>query len=62
MPASLAIAGRCSAPLVEPPVAATTTAAFSSARRVTISRGRMPVSSRRITAWPESAAYWSRDS
>ena len=31
MPASCAIAGRCSAALVEPPVAATTTAAFSSA-------------------------------
>ena len=43
MPASCAIAGRCSAALVEPPDAATTMAAFSSALRVTMSRGRMPL-------------------
>ena len=41
MPASCAIAGRCSAALVEPPVAETTVAAFSSAFSVTMSRGRM---------------------
>ena len=40
MPASLAMAGRCSAALVEPPVAATTMAAFSNALRVQMSRGR----------------------
>ena len=38
-PASCAIAGRCSAALVEPPVADTTAQAFSSALRVTMSRG-----------------------
>src|SRR2546423_14953338 len=41
MPHSCAIAGRCSAALVDPPDAATTAAAFSSARRVTMSRGRI---------------------
>ena len=41
MPTSCAIAGRCSAALVEPPDAATTVAAFSSAFKVTMSRGRM---------------------
>ena len=41
MPHSCAMAGRCSAALVEPPEAATTAAAFSSALRVTMSRGRM---------------------
>ena len=41
MPASCAIAGRCRAALVEPPEAATVMAAFSSALRVTMSRGRM---------------------
>jgi len=40
MPASLAIAGRCSPEFVEPPAAATTVAAFSSDLRVTMSRGR----------------------
>ena len=43
MPASWAMAGRCSPALVEPPVAATTTAAFSSALRVTMSRGLMVI-------------------
>ena len=50
MPASCAMAGRCSAALVEPPVAATTMAAFSNALRVTMSRGRMPSARSRITA------------
>ena len=53
MPASCAIAGRCRPALVEPPVAPTTTAAFSSARRVTMSRGRSRLSSSAITARPE---------
>jgi hypothetical protein len=39
MPASCAMAGMCSAALVEPPVAETTAQAFSSAWRVTMSRG-----------------------
>ena len=42
MPASCAIAGICSAALVEPPVAATIAQAFSSAFRVTMSRGSGP--------------------
>ncbi len=62
MPASCAIAGRCSAALVEPPEAATTVAAFSSASRVTMWRGRRPCSSSRMTVRPEASAYWSRDS
>ena len=61
-PASCAIAGRCRAALVEPPVAPTTTAAFSSAFMVTMSRGRRPSSSRRITARPLSTAKRSRSS
>ena len=60
MPASLAIAGRCSNPLVDPPVAATTAAAFSSALRVTMSRGRRLSLSRRITASPVWNAKASR--
>ena len=39
MPASCAIAGRCRAAFVEPPVAQTTAQAFSRALRVTMSRG-----------------------
>jgi hypothetical protein len=50
--ASWAIAGRCSAALVEPPDAATTAAAFSSALRVTISRGRILRAIRSITFSP----------
>jgi hypothetical protein len=60
IPASCAIAGRCSAALVEPPVQATTRAAFSSAFRVTMSRARMFFSIRFITATPEASPYWSR--
>ena len=60
MPHSCAIAGRCRPPLVDPPVAATTTAAFSNASRVQMSRGRMLASIRRTTASPEATAYWSR--
>ena len=45
-----------------PPVAATTTAAFSNALRVQISRGRRLRSSRCITARPLSAAQRSRSS
>ena len=62
MPHSLAIAGRCRPALVEPPVAATTAAAFSSAARVTISRGRRSRRSRFITASPDFSHSWSRDS
>ena len=61
MPHSLAIAGRCSAPLVEPPVAATTRAAFSNAARVQMSRGRRLRSSRAITWRPAARAISSRD-
>jgi hypothetical protein len=46
--------------LVEPPVAATTTAAFSKASREQMSRGRMPRRSRFIAASPDASAYWSR--
>ena len=56
MPASCAIAGRCSPPLVEPPVQATTRAAFSRLFRVTTSRARMRFSSSRITATPLAVA------
>ena len=62
MPASCAIAGRCRPALVEPPVAPTTTAAFSSALRVTMSRGRSRLSSSAITARPDSTAQRSRSS
>ena len=54
IPHSCAIAGRCSAAFVEPPVAATTTAAFSSDFRVTISRGRIRRASNSMTALPLS--------
>ena len=57
IPASWAIAGRCRPPLVDPPEAATTTAAFSSDLRVTMSRARMPCSSSRITASPDASAH-----
>ena len=60
MPASCAIAGRCSAALVEPPVAATTAAAFSSALRVTMSRGRMFLAISSITFSPEAKQKRSR--
>ena len=52
IPASWAMAGRCSPPLVEPPVQATTRAAFSRLLRVTTSRARMFFSRRFITAMP----------
>ena len=53
MPASCAIAGRCSAALVEPPVADTTAHAFSSDSRVTMSRGSGPSPmTARISATP----------
>ena len=62
MPASCAIAGRCRPALVEPPVAPATIAAFSSALRVTMSRGRSRLSSSAITARPNSTAKRSRSS
>ena len=49
IPASFAIAGRCSAALVDPPVAATTRAALTKAARVQMSRGRRLRSSNSIT-------------
>ncbi len=61
-PASFAIAGKCSAALVEPPVAATTAAAFSNAARVQMSRGRRPLASSAITASPALSAKSSRAS
>ena len=60
IPASWAIAGRWRPPLVEPPVQATTRAAFSRLLRVTTSRARMRFSRRLITAMPLAVAYWSR--
>ncbi|MET3867553.1 hypothetical protein ABIC20_004862 [Methylobacterium radiotolerans] len=60
MPHSCAIAGRCSAALVEPPEAATTVAAFSRALRVTMSRGRMRFSRSSITFSPAVAQNLSR--
>ena len=59
-PHSWAMAGRCRPPLVEPPVAAITRAAFSNAFLVQMSRGRMLRSNRLITASPLATAYWSR--
>ena len=51
------MAGRCSAALVEPPVAATTAAAFSRPVRVTRSRGSgPPASNAAMTAWPARRA------
>ena len=52
MPSSRAIAIRCSTPFVEPPVAATQAAAFSSAERVISCEGRR---SRRTTSIDEAA-------
>ena len=60
MPASCAMAGRCSAALVEPPVAATVMAAFSNALRVTMSRGRILDASNCITCSPAAAQSASR--
>ena len=52
-PASRAMASRCSTALVEPPVAATPAMAFSSALRVTISRGRRLLFTASITTAPQ---------
>ena len=54
MPASFAIAGKCKAALVDPPVAATTTAAFFKDSIVTISLGLIFFSIKFITALPLS--------
>ena len=56
MPHSWAMAGRCRAAFVEPPVAATTAAAFSKDFLVTMSRGRNWVAIRRTTVSPEATA------
>ena len=58
--ASAAMASRCSTALVEPPSAMVTAMAFSNASFVMICRGRMPSSSSRTTAWPDSKAKSSR--
>ncbi len=50
--AACAIASRCSTALVEPPSAITTAMAFSNAFFVMMSRGRMPLATRFITASP----------
>ncbi len=61
MPASWAIAGRCKAALVEPPVAATIAAAFSRLARVTSSRGSGPPRARiAITVSPARRASAGR--
>ncbi len=60
MPHSCAIAGRCRPALVEPPEAATTVAAFSSALRVTMSRGRMLRAMSSITFSPAAMQKRSR--
>ena len=60
IPASWAIAGKCKAAFVEPPVAATIAAAFSNAFKVTISLGYGPpflINS--TTASPDAFAYSS---
>ena len=56
MSSSRAIASRWSTPLVEPPLAATAAAAFSSASRVMICEGRTSSRTSRITIRPHSSA------
>src|ERR1700674_679623 len=55
MPTSLAIAAKCSPPLVEPPEAAPAPAAFSIAPLVRMSRGRRLRRTKSITARPEAS-------
>ena len=62
MPISLANAGKCSAALVEPPLHATTLAAFTKDFLLTISLGLICLSINFITETPESYAYTSLDS
>ena len=56
MPSSRAIAIRCSTPFVEPPVAATQAAAFSSASRVISCEGRRSRRTTSITSRPAAIA------
>ena len=56
MPSSRAIAIRCSTPFVEPPVAATQAAAFSSAARVISCEGRRSRRTTSITRRPAAIA------
>ena len=56
MPSSRAIAIRCSTPFVEPPVAATQAAAFSSASRVISWEGRRSRRTTSITSRPAAIA------
>ena len=51
-PASLAMAGKCKAAFVDPPVAATTLAAFTKDSIVTMSLGLIFLSSKFIIALP----------
>ena len=62
MPASWAMASRCSTAFVEPPVAMTTVMAFSSDSLVTTSLGRRPSRSWATTAIPASKAASARRS
>ena len=61
-PHSFAIAGKWRAAFVDPPVAATTTAAFFKASIVTISLGLIFFFNNSITCLPLSIAYLSRSS
>ncbi len=54
MPASWAMAGRCRTAFVDPPIAQATAMAFSKARRVMMSDGRISLSSSPTTASPEA--------
>ena len=56
MPSSRAIASRCSTPFVEPPVAATQAAAFSSASRVISCEGRRSRRTTSMTRRPAASA------
>ncbi len=56
MPASRAIASRCSTALVEPPLATTPAIAFSNDWRVRMSRGLTPRFNRSITSVPQFLA------
>ena len=60
IPASFAIAGKCKAAFVDPPDAATTTAAFSNYFLVTISLGLIFFANKFITALPLETANLSR--
>ena len=58
MSSSLAIEGRCSRALVDPPMALCTMIAFSNASRVMISLGLISLAARFIIARPACRASW----